>query len=59
MTMLKTLTPGERVTINGYVCEIVRQARRTTYVRIVVGELSGAVVQLDRNRDIREKARNV
>lgn len=50
---LRTFKPRERCQINGYDCEIVRQARRTTFVKIVAGELAGAVVQLDRKRAVR------
>lgn len=43
---LRTFKPRERCEINGYICQIVRQARRTTFVQIVEGELTGCTVQL-------------
>jgi len=52
---IKTLRPTERCTINGYECEIVRQARRTTFVRIVGPkdpDLVGVTVQLKREQKV-------
>jgi hypothetical protein len=50
---LRAFKPRERCSINGYVCVIEHQARRTTFVRIVEcadPELVGARVQLDRKQ---------
>lgn len=51
---LSYYNPGERCTINGHLCEVVRQARRTTYVRIIDGEWSpekpSPTVQLNRDQ---------
>ena len=50
---LKTLRPTASCEINGHACDIVRQARRTTYVRITRGELRGAIVQLPRTQSVK------
>jgi hypothetical protein len=47
---LKSLKPLDRCTINGYTVEVSRQARRTTFVRIVGGDLNGCTVQLPRDK---------
>lgn len=46
---ISTLRPRERCLINGYLCEVIRQARRTTFVREIGGRLEGNVtVQMGR-----------
>lgn len=46
---LRSLRPLESCLINGYRCEVVRQARRSTFLRVVDNRLPGrTVVQLEK-----------
>lgn len=58
---MRSLRPLETCDVNGYQCEVLRQARRTTYLRVLDSRLPGrAVVQLDKklpNGEVRMVAR--
>jgi hypothetical protein len=46
---IRSFRPGERCRVNGYLVEIERHARRTTFVRVLDLRLPGVVsVQLDK-----------
>lgn len=46
---MSSLRPLEMCDVNGFRCEVLRQARRTTYLRVLDSRLPGrAVVQLDK-----------
>lgn len=49
-TEIRWVKPRERCRINGHLCEVSRQARRTTFVRVIEGEFVGATVQLPRKQ---------
>lgn len=53
LVRLSTIRAGERCLRAGHEIEIERQARRTTFVHVVSGELKGARVQLDRKLLVR------
>jgi hypothetical protein len=46
---VRSFRPRERCTVNGYLVEVERHARRTTYVRVLDSRLPGrVVVQLEK-----------
>lgn len=48
---LRDLDPGDHCRINGYLCEVERQARKTTFVHIIDDvDFAGVSVQLDREK---------
>lgn len=54
---LREIRPRERCYINGYLCEVIRQARRTTFVREIGGRLEGNVtVQMARKSKVARAA---
>jgi len=49
MTTVRSFRPRERCIVNGYLVEVERQSRRSTFVRVLDCRLPGrVVVQLDR-----------
>lgn len=48
---LRDLEPGDHCRISGHLCEVERQARKTTFVHMLEDtELKGISVQLDREK---------
>jgi hypothetical protein len=49
VSTIRAFRPTERCYVNGYLVEIVRHARRTTFARVLDARLPGlVVVQLDK-----------
>jgi hypothetical protein len=49
---VRTLRPRQRFRWFGYECEVERQARRTTFARIISGDLQGVRIQIKRSAGI-------
>lgn len=52
MTTIRTFKPRERCLVNGYLVEVERHCRRTSFVRVLDTRLPGYVrVQLDKRTE--------
>lgn len=55
MTTIRSFKPREKCRVNGYLVEVERHARRTSFVRVLDTRLPGRVrVQLNKNVEATE-----